>query len=65
MGGYIQISREDVLVFMGLNCENCHNSRDCYYCKVLWNASIDHVISVVDAQHIGLTPTHSICKLKK
>ena len=66
-GGYLRISIEEVLIFMGLNCENCHCSHDCRYCRILWNASVEYQISKNDAEKLGITPPQikPICKLKK
>ena len=64
-GGYVYISLEDVLVWMGKNCETCHLSWDCHYCRALWDASISYYMKAETAERIGITPTHSICKLKK
>ena len=66
-GGYFQISIEEVLIFMGLNCENCHYSHSCRYCGILWNASINYQISKIDADKLGIAPPQvkPICKLKK
>lgn len=65
-GGYFRISIEEVLIFMGLNCENCHYSPDCRSCEILWEASIEYQISKSDAEKIGIAPPQikPICKLK-
>lgn len=65
-GGYFRVSIGEVLIFMGLNCENCGYSHDCRYCRILWDASILLQISKADAEKIGITPPQvkPICKLK-
>ena len=63
-GGYTYISLEDILMWMGKNCENCRLSCNCYYCRSLWDTSINHYINDFVVKKIGLTSTHSICKLK-
>lgn len=63
-GGYTYMCLEDVLMWMGKNCENCHWYRSCPYCGFLWEASITHYLGLATAEIVGITSSNSICKLK-